>query len=381
MAAPTPKATYILVNQKPSYLLEDIANAFTRLKPDCSTEVWCGREYARDACFPEEVSLRLGPSYRRSNLASRLASWIHFTLWICTRIAVRGQRESRFLFTSNPPLFIFLPVIRSLHFDCIFYDIYPNILLEWKQSWATRLTASLWSKYNRLALSRADRIFTITPAMRDAVAEYLPFDQRHKVRVVRLWADNTVLENKFLRDFRNQWELDDKKVVLYAGNLGKTHPLATLSNLAKALLAFPKWRLLVVTAEAARQDVRQLARAHGNIVLRRPVARNEIASLLSVAAWGCVLLDNRAGSSSVPSKTFNLLAAGVPLLAFVPRDSEIALLIKSHRVGICSSDDEIATVVTQISKMSDAERAEFSANATQCSQHFTSALAEEFVPP
>ena len=37
----------------------------------------------------------------------------------------------------------------------------------------------------------------------------------------------------------------------------------------------------------------------------------------------------------VPSKTYNILASGRPVLYFGPKDSEIDLLVREHGIGFC----------------------------------------------
>jgi hypothetical protein len=48
-----------------------------------------------------------------------------------------------------------------------------------------------------------------------------------------------------------------------------------------------------------------------------------------------VSLGKEASTLSVPSKTFNLLSVGAPLICITSADSELAALVKQYQLGEC----------------------------------------------
>ena len=54
---------------------------------------------------------------------------------------------------------------------------------------------------------------------------------------------------------------------------------------------------------------------------------------LSAADLGVVTLNDTTAQLSVPSKTYNLMAAGVALLSIAPETSALAQLIQDHKNG------------------------------------------------
>jgi glycosyltransferase involved in cell wall biosynthesis len=227
-------------------------------------------------------------------------------------------------------------------------------------------------------LPHAQRIYTISEAMKRVVCAGLPSSAHAKVKVVPLWADHSHGNELSARDLRAEWGLAGKKVLLYAGNLGITHPLKALLGLAKRLEHDDQWRLLIVGRGPQRDALEQHATDYRNVIWKDPVPSSDRPNLLALATWGGVLLDSKAGTASVPSKTYNLLAAGIPLLAIVPDDSEVAALVNDQRVGLCAAETEIEPLAAKLAAVTAAEHEAFAKQARDCSRRYDPALAESF---
>ncbi len=81
----------------------------------------------------------------------------------------------------------------------------------------------------------------------------------------------------------------------------------------------------------------------------------------------------------MPSKTFNLLANRIPILAMVNERSEIARLIDEYKTGMYFTENELTATVNKLVSVSAAEHKIFASNAINCSKDFTSQLAYKFV--
>jgi glycosyltransferase involved in cell wall biosynthesis len=368
----------VLVNQTANYLFADILDAFVRKCPGCEIEAWYGSFVEDVPGLPKTVTLRRGPAYDRTSGVRRLLSWLRFHWWVRRLMRRQDATQTHFFFVSNPPLFVFLPGLTEASFDCLLYDFYPDVLGAAGQGFIASLVSGPWARRNARVLPRAQHVYTISERMKKAVCAALPATAHETVRVVPLWADSRDATEPGERDFRSEWGLENKKVLLYAGNLGTTHPLELLVALANSLRGHEEWRVVVVGSGPRRRALKARLRGMHNVLVRDPVPRGDLPALMSIAEWGCILLDAKAGDTSVPSKAYNLLAAGIPLLALVPPQSEIARLVTDHRVGLCFSNGDTNGVVSRIAPMGVAEHAELAENARLCSRRFTPRLAESF---
>ena len=74
---------------------------------------------------------------------------------------------------------------------------------------------------------------------------------------------------------------------------------------------------------------------------------------LAAADLGVVTLNNATTLLSVPSKTYNLLAAGVPLLCISSASSELANIVEKYDNGKNFQVNEIETIASYILHLSE----------------------------
>jgi glycosyltransferase involved in cell wall biosynthesis len=123
--------------------------------------------------------------------------------------------------------------------------------------------------------------------------------------------------------------------VVYSGNLGQLHDFDTILDAAELLHGNSSVRFLIVgdgaRAEWLRQEVRR--RNLPNVVMKPFLPDPEFAELLGEASLGVISLEPGMEPLGVPSKMYNFLAAGVPLLAISGPDSEVARIIGERKIG------------------------------------------------
>ncbi len=368
----------VFVNQTANYLFADIITAFANKMPDANMEAWYGSFDYNTAQLPNNLTLHKGPEYDRSSFTKRFKSWLQFYVWMRKRVKQCGA-DTKFFFVSNPPLFVFLPRLQNLQYACLIYDLYPDVLGGFKKNTLTRSMVKRWAKRNSKVLPASEKIFTLGTGLKTAIEQYLPASAKDKVQVVPIWNKQTNNQAASTRDFRKDWGLEGKKIILYSGNIGLTHPLEYIVNIAKALQQYTDWAIVVVGNDNKKVKLKDLAAGLGNIQFHPPVPFEDLSQLLSIATWGYVTLDTSATNNSVPSKTYNLLAAGIPLLAMVNSASEIASLIDDYKVGLYFKEDELDGIVQKLLLVNDEQYAQLHQNASQCAAKFTNKLADNFV--
>ncbi|OSZ82155.1 hypothetical protein CAP35_02485 [Chitinophagaceae bacterium IBVUCB1] len=367
----------VFVNQTANYLFADIITAFAHKMPDARIEAWYGSFDYDTSQLPQNISLQKGPVYDRSSFAKRFRSWFRFYMWM--RGKVRSEvADTKFFFVSNPPLFVFLPRLHKMQFACLIYDLYPDVLSGFRKNTVTSTMVKRWAKRNRKVLPAAQKIFTLGTGLKTAIEQYLLASDKDKVQVVPIWNKQTDKHNTSGRDFRKEWELQDKKIILYSGNIGLTHPLEYIVEIAKKLASHTDWAVVVVGNDNKKVKLKDLSAGLTNIQFHPPVPFEDLSQLLSIATWGYVTLDTSATNNSVPSKTYNLLAEGIPLLAMVNSASEIASLIDTHNVGLYFKENELNEVVTKLLAITEEQHLQLQQNAASCATNFTKELANNF---
>ena len=215
-------------------LAEDIAISFG------SAELLSGHmdDIARE--MSPALDIVPGPDYDRRNLLTRAWSWSRF-FFRALRMAFRSSPDRMLFIVSNPP---FLPlvgwlasILRGQRYCMLVYDVYPAVLIKLGKISERGPVAMLWREFNRLIWSRAEVVFTIGEHMAANMRLEAPKMDPSRVQVVPIWVDVNFIkpipqrENPFLISLG--WQ--DRKIVLYSGNLGNTHNLDGLLKAAQQL--------------------------------------------------------------------------------------------------------------------------------------------------
>ena len=142
------------------------------------------------------------------------------------------HRKEDVLYVSNPPFCPLLPLIIRNNFSLLIWDIYPDVLVNQHVVSNDSIISKWWQKSNRKVYQKAKRIYTLSNGMKECLARYVEED---KIKVIPLWPDNANLQridksqNLFIKDNR----LEGKFIVMYSGNMGNTHRMDVLVDVAK----------------------------------------------------------------------------------------------------------------------------------------------------
>jgi glycosyltransferase involved in cell wall biosynthesis len=216
----------------------------------------------------------------------------------------------------------------------VIYDLYPEALvMAGLSSPKSRLTRAL-----RLAnghLFRAlDAIITIGRDVEPLLLSYRGVESR-KIRFIPNWAllpiayREIAAANTFRRRFKDQF------VVGLGGNLGFTHSVSAVFDAARLLKDEHNIHMVLSGWGIGWKQLTELYAAAplGNITLMDPVAEAELETFLSAAdVWIIPYRRNIAGVS-VPSRIYNLLAVGRPIIVAAEPFSEAALMLNEEDIG------------------------------------------------
>jgi glycosyltransferase involved in cell wall biosynthesis len=124
-------------------------------------------------------------------------------------------------------------------------------------------------------------------------------------------------------------------VVLYSGNMGYTmSDLGTVIDAARLLEGEKSVRFVLAGDGVRRQQLEKLANGLNNVTFLPIQSRDRYQRLLASANVCLVVLDREGTRASVPSKTYNIMAAGRPVLALCESDNEISLVVREANCGV-----------------------------------------------
>ncbi len=207
---------------------------------------------------------------------------------------------------------------------------------------------------------------------------------KKEIKVVSVWSDNEFLkpvkkeENGFIKELG----LDNKFIVMYSGNLGKTHNVEVMIELAKKIKDNKIFFLIIGQGDKYVKIKNIILETDlKNIILLPWQPTEKLPFTLSSADLAVITLGTEAADLSIPSKTFNFMSVGVPILGICKEDSSLAELINSLKIGRVFSSDKLNEIADFISALKNDKNlySTFAENSFRASEKFTSKNALEFV--
>lgn len=329
-----------IINQDSGYLMIDIANAFAEQGFEVS--IITGRLTQRSQPPDPRVRIKKIIPFNRSSIQSRLYTWLigFFQIWFHV---VFYYRKSHLLIVSNPPFAPFLPLLVKNPFSLYIFDIYPDILIEFGMLSVKNPIIHLWKTANKKIFRKAQHIFTLTEGMKSVLEQYTT----RPVKVIPIWSD----KNFFIPiDKKNNWfirrhHLEEKFIVLYSGNLGITHNLGIIIDLARMTEDSEILFLIIGEGNQKKMLESQIASLNLRNCLLLPRQRTEdLPYSFSSADLALVTLSTKASKYSIPSKTYDFLTAGIPVLGVAGKDSELYRILDSYNAGKCFRPDQLTEI-------------------------------------
>lgn len=372
------KKNVVLINQSTGYLMIDIVNAYAAQYDQIA--LIAGSIKYSERSLTDKVHVDKIIAYDRSSALRRIFTWLFGTIQILFKLLFKYRRYE-VVYVTNPPMSYLLAYFIHRPYSIIVYDIYPEAL---KNIGITEHHPiyHLWAKWNKRLFAKAQKVVTLSEGMGKVLELYV---NRSKIKVIYNWSASDKLHpiKKETNPFVKQYGLENKFVILYSGNIGYTHNVECLVDIAKLLKNDPSVLFLII-GEGKKKGMIQdmVSKAHlTSFLFLTWQDKDMLPYSLSAADVAVITLNDDTAQVSVPSKTYNLLAVGAPLMCISPQNSELASLINKYQNGSCFGKDDVKNMAAYISKLKvhPEIRKELSINSLQAAKCFTYRNAEEYV--
>ncbi len=320
----------LFINQDSGYLMIDIVNSCDA--KGIRSTLAAGRIVERNISLNSSVRWIRIIKYRRNTTLSRITSWLVAAVQSYILILFRYRNAELFI-VSNPPLAPILPLLLRNRFSLMIFDVYPDALVEFGIISRNSLINRFWSKANRKVFARADRIYTLTEGMKELIQAYV---SHKKIEVVPLWTHNDFLKPvlKNQNPFIKEHQLQDKFVVMYSGNFGRSHQVDTIVDLAACITREEIVFVFIGQGEGEQKIIKKI-KEYGlvNCMLLPWQEPENLPYSLAAADLSIVSLGEHASKLAVPSKLFNFMSVGAPVLCMSEPGSELESLVTGYNIG------------------------------------------------
>lgn len=368
----------VLVNQSSGFLVVDDLNAYCTKYERVS--ILCGRLQPGVRPVNPKVKVDKICRYDKSSGVKRMLTWAWGSIQVFFKLMFKyGGWEV--VYYTNPPMACFSALLLKNRFRIVEYDIYPDALKTIGLG-ETSFIYKLWGRIKKRLYSKAERIYTLSEGMKEILTAYGPAE---KIKVVPLWSASDDFKPMAKEDnvFVKQNHLEGKFIVLYSGNIGYTHSVECVVEVAKKMRHEEDVLFLIIGEGKKKAELMEdVGRSHLKNVMFLPYQEFSMLPFsLASADLGIITLDENVSKVSVPSKTFNLLAVGCPLLAISNNDTEMFRLISKYNNGRCipkKKIDEIEKYIREL-KGNKQLRQQYSRNSFEAAKDFTYRNAEMYL--
>jgi len=291
--------------------------------------------------------IRVGSTdYPRTQMTRRVLNYLTYVALSIPRALF--VRSDLILAMTDPPfegiVGAFVAMLKAQPFVYNIRDLYPDMALGGSIV-EPGLLARVWEMLHRWALRRATRVIVLGEDMRariisKGVAPDRVAIVRDGVELPPASSSASELDAEVVRTIRSGYRF----VLLHAGNLGFYGAWETLLAAAREL-AEDGVSLVFVGDGAQRSRLEAAAAGATNVRFLPFFPAHQLASVLSAADAHVVTIKRGLEGVVVPSKLYGVLAAGRPIVAVAPQQTDAASLAARDGFGVSADPDNSAELV------------------------------------
>ena len=277
-------------------------------------------------------------SIDKNNFLKRILRLSVSSCCLFFRILSSVHNGDRILVVTNPAfLLLIMPFIawwKKITYTVLVHDIFPENLVAIKKISSLSPVYKCLKFFFDRAYSKSECCISIGRDMSEVLCNKLHMGSN--IQLIPIWSQN---EEIFPRDKREtslckNLLLEDKFVFQFAGNLGHAQGIDNLLE-AIDMIDNENIHFLFIGGGAKTSEISSFikTKCHKNISLVGFQDRSQQDDFLNSCDVGIVTLNDGMFGLGVPSKSYNIMAAGKPILYIGDTNSEIALCIKEYTMG------------------------------------------------
>ena len=272
----------------------------------------------------------------------RAVDFLTFLLSCCWRLVWLPKPDVIVALTS-PPLVSVIAAgyarLRGAKFCYWIMDLNPDEAVAAGWLSPDSFTAKTLESLSRFSLNQAAAVVVLDKFMEQRIlAKGIAAG---KIAVIPPWSHDSEVrfDSAGRTDFRKTHGLEDKFVVMYAGNHSPCHPLATILDAAKELAAGHSDIIFCFVGGGSEQRrVKTFAQENNlpNVLCLPYQPLDQLAGVLSAADLHLVVMGDPFVGLVHPCKAYNLLRVNAPIFYMGPKPSHISEILDQINGQIAS---------------------------------------------
>lgn len=272
----------------------------------------------------------------------RIANLVTISLSIFLHALRCFRKGDIVLVATNPPVLPFLTELacrlRGAKCVLLIQDVYPDTLVAAGLFDRGSFPVQVLERLTRILYRDVNCISVLGRDMEALVRKKMNGSSHGKIVVIRNWADvdQVVPDCRARNGLLEQLGIARKFVLQYAGNMGRVHGIEILFGAAERVSAMDEdIHFLFIGSGAKKEWLEESVRKRDlhNVTVFPNRPRSDQQVFLNACDVAITAFVPGMAGVGVPSRMYNIFAAGKPIIAAVDEESELALVVREEGLG------------------------------------------------
>ena len=301
------------------------------------------------------------PILNKNILFQRIVRLLLLTIKMSWVVLTKINKGDTILLATNPTFLIItvslIKKIKKFNLEILVHDVFPENMIPAGLIKKNSYKYKALSKVYNYSYGNADRLIVLGEDMEKLMLQKVS-PKKIKIDIIPNWADEGIepIENFNISNYLSI-ALENKIVLGFAGNLGRVQGILEFIDMFKNSNN-QNVALVIIGDGALRFAIEERIKKENlkNIFSIGPKPRNEQKMFLNACHIGLISLKEGMKGLGIPSKTYNLMAAGKPLIYIGDEESEIDSYINKYNCGWSFTWEQKADIESFLNQISCADK-------------------------
>ena len=282
------------------------------------------------------------PEFRKNFTPSRIYNILSYFL-SAVFATFRVERQDYVFTISQPPILggmlgVIVKRIKSAKLIYNIQDFNPE-QVQAVDFTHNKMVLNAMMLLDKFSCRQADKIIVVGRDMIETLEKR--FDRLPPYAYINNWINEKEIYpllpgNEQVLQFKKQYGLEDKFIIMYSGNIGLYYDLLNIVKVIEKFQELPQIAFTFIGEGSVLEELRGYKEMHGlsNVVLIPYQDKSKLIYSLNAGDVHFVVNAKGIKGVSVPSKLYGVMAVGKPVLGILEEGSEARLIVEEAGCGM-----------------------------------------------